>query len=65
MAATACKSKLYNTTLLIGVSLFVILDTVLAINKFIIDIPSATFINIFLYFTAQLFIVLAVVKYKK
>lgn len=55
-------SKLYSLVLISGTSLFVFSDTVLAINKFIMFIPYATPINIFLYFIAQLLIVLGVVK---
>lgn len=55
-------SRLFNLTLILGTSIFVLSDTVLAINKFIAPIPYATPINIFLYFVAQLLIVLGVVK---
>lgn len=62
MAIGAYKSSLFNNFLIIGVSVFIFSDTILALDKFIIPIPLAPQIVFLFYFTAQLFIVLGVVK---
>lgn len=48
---------------IIGACLFIISDTVLALNKFTVDIPLSSEIIMFTYYGAQVFIALSVSQY--
>lgn len=50
-----CRKRL----LFWGAVVFILSDLVLAVNKFLVDIPHGRLINITLYFTAQYMIILA------
>ena len=57
------KQKIAGRWMMLGASLFVISDSVLAINKFFHPFPSAGLIVMFTYGMAQLFIVKGAIKY--
>lgn len=62
MAMAAVTAHNVHYLLYIGVIVFILSDTVLAINKFIVSFGFATPLNITLYFVSQYCIVMGIVK---
>lgn len=62
MAMAAVTAHNVHYFLYIGVIVFILSDTVLAINKFIVSFGFATPLNITLYFISQYCIVMGIVK---
>jgi uncharacterized membrane protein YhhN len=60
LAAFAIKS--FSPLIAVGAALFMISDTVIAINKFLSPIPYSTMVNISLYFAAQILIIAGIAR---
>jgi uncharacterized membrane protein YhhN len=55
----------FNRVVAIGAVLFMVSDTVIAVNKFLHPIPSSTVFNISLYYIAQFHIILGFIAFHK
>lgn len=62
MSMAAIMASNVHYILYYGVIIFILSDTVLAVNKFIVPFQLATPLNIILYFSSQYCIVLGIVK---
>ena len=61
MGWTSWRTK--STYAMIGATLFIISDTVLALNKFTVEIPAASEIIMITYYGAQILLALSISQY--
>jgi len=62
MTLSACVKRDFSRWIAWGAVIFMISDTVIAVNKFLQPIPYSTVFNISLYFIAQIVIIRGIVK---